>query len=424
MRHAAQPRPGDYFETLRLFNRNTRFFLLTYILVLFGIFGMHAVLFNLYLLRLDYGTEFIGLINGIGLFSIAVFAVPAGWIGKMKGNRKALIGGLAVSAVSLAFIPANELMRPTAARACLLLCFGLLGLGNALFFVNAGPYLMSAAGARERNHVFSLQAAGGALAAFAGSLLAGLLPGLFGSLLGRPLGHPAPYRYALLLPPLFYGLALACCLKTRPVQVPGSQSREGKGRIPVLLIAAFAAVLFLRMAGEQAARVFFNIYMYSRLAVPTALIGALAASAQLVAIPVALVLPYLTQRWGRYRLLVGGLLVTCGSLLVMTVPHWVAAGCALIGVMAIHSILGPTSLMYQQELVAPRWREIMTGSTHMAMGLSSSAMALSGGYLIGARGYASVFVIGAACVAVSALFFAMFFRRPRGEPARLSRSRQ
>ena len=60
----------------------------------------------------------------------------------------------------------------------------------------------------------------------------------------------------------------------------------------------------------------------------------------------------------------------------------------------------------------------MSGAVNMAFGLSFSAMALGGGYLIGALGYRSLFLTGAGLTAAGALLFWAYFRVPRGELGR------
>jgi len=45
--------------------------------------GLFATLFNLYLLRLGYGPEVIGRINGIGSLAFGVLCLPAGGSGRV-----------------------------------------------------------------------------------------------------------------------------------------------------------------------------------------------------------------------------------------------------------------------------------------------------------------------------------------------------
>lgn len=90
-----------------------------------------------------------------------------------------------------------------------------------------------------------------------------------------------------------------------------------------------------------------------------------------------------------------------------------------MGMIVLASIRRPPITVYSQEIVSPSWQAAMSGSTVMAVGLSFSAMALGGGYIITALGYRSLFLTGAGLTAAGAmLFWAYFLRIPRGEFAR------
>jgi len=76
-----------YLSAFRLFSRDARLYLMTAALFGFTVFGgIYAVLLNLYLLRLGYGPQFVGLINGTGQLAFAIFCLPAGALGRRWGN--------------------------------------------------------------------------------------------------------------------------------------------------------------------------------------------------------------------------------------------------------------------------------------------------------------------------------------------------
>ena len=52
-----------YLQKLRLFSRDVRLFLVSSGVIGFSYFGITSVLLNLYLLRLRYGHEFVGLVS-------------------------------------------------------------------------------------------------------------------------------------------------------------------------------------------------------------------------------------------------------------------------------------------------------------------------------------------------------------------------
>ncbi len=68
-----------YVKKLRLFNRDVRLYLVSSALVGLAWLGIFTVIFNLYLLRLDYDLAFIGLVNACGMLAYALISLPAGW---------------------------------------------------------------------------------------------------------------------------------------------------------------------------------------------------------------------------------------------------------------------------------------------------------------------------------------------------------
>ena len=69
---------SDYLQTLRLFSPKLRLFLLAMGVMAMVPFGIIAVLFNLYLLRLGFDARYIGLLAGLGQLVWAAAALPAG----------------------------------------------------------------------------------------------------------------------------------------------------------------------------------------------------------------------------------------------------------------------------------------------------------------------------------------------------------
>jgi len=65
---------ASYLQALRQLNRDVRLFLVTAFLFGFGYAGIYFLLVNLYLLRLGYELEFIGLFVATGALSFAVFS--------------------------------------------------------------------------------------------------------------------------------------------------------------------------------------------------------------------------------------------------------------------------------------------------------------------------------------------------------------
>ena len=87
---------ASYLHLLRNSSRNARLYFITASLIGFTLEGVHALLFNLYLLRLGYGPEFIGLVNGIGMCAFAISSLPAGRLTQRWGCRRNYAPGISL----------------------------------------------------------------------------------------------------------------------------------------------------------------------------------------------------------------------------------------------------------------------------------------------------------------------------------------
>lgn len=381
--------------------------------------GIYSVLLNLFLVRLGYGPQAIGLINAAGTLTFALASLPAGVIGARWGSRPIMLLGLGLLAAGSLLLPLADMVPLEWRLAWLLINMSVLYLGLALYFVNTAPYLMEAIRPEQRTHIFSFQMALLALAAFLGSLIGGFLPPAIVALLGSSSAQPAPYRYALLMAGLALLPAMLAIHAARPAAVPRSALPPAAAPIappPIAisligLLAMIAIVRVLQVSGLAVTTTFFNVYLDSELLVSTARIGLLIALGRLLGIPAALTTATLTSRYGNRAVVIGASLGTALSMLpIALIPHWGAAGLSLIGVVGLSGIRYPASMVYFMELVPPAQRATVSGLTEMAAGICFTAMTFGGGYIIAAFGYQSLFLLGAAFTGLSALVFWRSFR--------------
>jgi predicted MFS family arabinose efflux permease len=407
---------------LRLFSRDLRLFLVTAVLVGLAWDGVRAVLFNLYLLRLGYGPESVGVVNSAGALVFGLVCPLAGAMGTRWGSRQVLIVGMGVLAAGFGLLPVVEYLPEAWRMAWLLATSMLTYLGFALYLVNGLPFLMAVTGAEERNYAFSVHMALAPLAAFAGSLLGGWLPGILARGLGLSLAEAAPYRYPLLLAAVLLVPGVLVMLPTRsgdgpPVPRLTGQELEGRASsIPWGLLVIIGLIMALRFGGRGTVTTFFNVYMDEGLGVPTALIGILSAAGQLLSVPAALAAPLLVVRWGNPRIVSWGMIGMALLLLPLAlVPQWAAAGLGFVSSTALFSVTVGPIRVFSQELVAPRWRASMASAFMMGAGLAFSMVSLAGGYAIVALGYRAVFLAAAGLAAAGGLLFFAYFHVPRGE---------
>lgn len=396
-------------------------YLLAWGLMGFGYFGIQGVIFNLYLLRLGFGPEFIGLLTGSGQLIWALCALPAATIGRRVGARAALIAGIALSGTANGLVLAVELFPRPWWPAWLFGCWALLWASSALNSVNNIPYALGAFG-HLRNQIFPLQSAVMALLSFAGSLVAGAGPGLIAGWTGGSLADPAPFRAMLWLVPLVHLLSVLIFAAASPAA--GAARRvetTASGPRPLPALAFLSLVVFLQTSGEGAVRAFFNVFLDRGLGVAPATIGALMGGAQLLPVAAALATPRLLARWGTPATLAGGSLGIVAALLpLIAAPGLGVAALAYAVVLAMASVNNPARNIFSQEVVAPPWQTTGAAALTIGMALGWASSAAAGGFVIARLGFGGLFGLSAALAATAATLALAYRRRhpaPRPAPA-------
>jgi MFS family permease len=408
--------PG-YWQALRVFSPSLRRFLISFPIAVIVPFGLIAVLMNLFLLRLGFDVRFIGFLSALGQLVWAASAIPAGMLSIRIGLRNGIILGQGLFGLGLALILLVETQPEPLWRAWLIGGQSVMLLGAAFITVNIPPYLMALAGERERRYAFALVQSLIPTVAFLGSLIAGLLPGLIAGRIGLTLGDAGPYRIALWAGPLLSFLAILPLLGADPARAAGGERREAAGPAPVGLLAAFGAIVFLQSISEGAVRTFFNVYLDSGLAVPTAQIGTIMGIAQLLPIAAALSAPMFIARWGAGYTQVTAILGIGACLLPLAIlPRLEVAAVALMGIMAMIALLNTARDLFGQELVAPAWRTAIQGAILIGLASGWAAAGMVGGYLIDTIGFGAMFVVSAVAAMLSAGLLAAFLRRRRIVP--------
>jgi MFS family permease len=415
---------GSYYRVLKLFSRDFRLFLVGAALVGLSWDGARGVLLNLYLLRMGYGPEFVGLLNGAGALAFSLTCLPAGAMGTRWGSRRLLIVGLAVLSGGFWLLPFGEFLPLPWRTWWLQAATVVTHLGFALFLVNGLPFMMATTGDEERSHAFSFHVGLIPLAGFLGSLVSGALPGVTSSLLAVSLDNPAAYRYPLWLAAAFLLPGVVAMLRTQPAvhdvgkpENPDAGPNQA-GPAPIALLVVIGLVMALRFGGRGSITTFFNVYLDTELAAPPVLIGALVAFGQLLSVPAAFAAPYIVSLWGPRRTIAWGTLGTALAAIPLALfPHWMGAGFGYVGSsLMLNVTVGPLRL-FGQELVTPRWRSTMAAVFMMGAGLAFSLMSIVGGYAVAALGYRTLFWVAVLLTAAAALLFGLYFARPRGETA-------
>jgi len=419
------------------FDRNVRLHFLNvglFTLTLDG--GIYTVIFNLYMLRLGFGSEWVGTVNAAGMLAFALASLPAGRMGERWGYRRMVRAGTAMSVTGACVAVCTEFVPHSAQVIVMGFAVILVFVGLAAFFVNMAPYMIAFTDTHSRTSAFAVQSALGSLFAFVGSLIGGNLPTLAAAVTGTSLQSPLPYRITLLFVPLLLLLALRLSSLMRdptatPIEpelvpepltesLPASLSEPSSQFNPkpivansfFWLIAFFAWVRFLQVAFIGSTATFFNVYMDTQLAVSTATIGFIQAATRLLGIPVALLMPALSKRFGDAGVCIGASLLTAGCALpIAFASSWWLAGLGYILVGMSTTMRYSTFMVFSMARTPARLRGSCNGAQEMLAGLSFALVAQIGGALIAPLGYSFVFLSTAAVTVLGTFILWIYVRR-------------
>ncbi len=397
---------GRILSPIRAFNTQARLFFAVIVGLTIVVDGLYSVLLNLYLLRLDYGTEFIGLVNAVGLLTFGLTSLPAGILGSRMSTTGLMKFGAILSLAGGLLLPLAEWLPPGWREAGLVIPPALMFGGFAFFFVNGAPFLLNVVDVAYKQQAFALKAAHWSLAGFAGSLIAGLLPGAIAGMNNWTLDDPEPFRAAFALANIVLLLSVWLALRIRPLPpkaAPGSyetnparaSATSGWASSVLMLIVIMTVIRLFQVAGSATAMVYFNVYMDQHLAVSTAMIGAIAAIGRLTGVPTALLTPRLVRRWGNVGVVIGASMIASSCLIPMAlVEHWLAASFGYIGSISMMSVRYTAFIVYILDLAPRSHQALMAGTGEAAAGLSFAMMALGGGLLLATFAFRDLFLLG------------------------------
>ncbi|MDD3974723.1 MAG: MFS transporter, partial [Methanothrix soehngenii] len=181
---------SGYASKLRRFNPNARKYLLFVFLTTLNA-GIYGVIFNLYILRLGFGEDFLGLILSISATSMGLFSIPAAFVCDRLGRKRTLLLSSVLSAISLFF-----LYNTTTPE--LLVLFSLAsGMASALGLVTGSTFLLENSTKEERMYLFSMSSLIYTFSLLSGNMLGGFLPDILADLISAQSGSAISYRLTL-----------------------------------------------------------------------------------------------------------------------------------------------------------------------------------------------------------------------------------
>ena len=405
---------------LARFERNVKLYMACAALIGFSAFGIYSVLFNLYLLRMDYDVGLIGHFNAVGLLSFALFSPIAGNWARRAGYRRTLVGSMFLMVMGYLLMSLAGFFFGPLRTGWITAVQVVINCGFATYTVNSSPFLMSATAADNRSLVFSLRGAVWSIFGFAGSALGGTLPQAFTRLTGYD--GLVPYQCSLLVASLVLAPSLLLFGSTtgdsnQEQSDAATESEDGtRPDAPLLLIGLIS---LLAAPGVAVARTFFNVYLDAELGISPSSIGWTIGLAQLLSVPAALVMPYVLAKTNHVQVFTYTTLGIALALLPMAfIPRWEAAGLGYISVVVLVAVRRPAFAVFHQELVAPRWRSTMSAVTTSTALIGFAITSFGGGRLALSMGYMPLFLLGIVITCISVVpFRVLAAQRVRGASA-------
>lgn len=377
------------------FSRDTQ--LLTVATGIFAVsfLGVQTLAKTLYILRMGYGLEYLGLFGATGAIAYTAMGLPSGALGSYFGTRWTMFVGGIITVIGMAILPLVEWLPPSWHNLWPLMTQTLTSIGWSLFNINLVPALMGASTVENRSSAYAINSMMRGLGAFIGAILAGLLPNVFYALYGYGPEQPDPYRLSLWVAAALGLFALLPLFGARPtLQLTQSTQVKADSGFPVWTIVLLVFHVYFAQVGIAVCQTFCSAYMDTDLRLTTAVIGLITGAGQFAAVLSPLFAPRLSARYGHAWLLTTTTLATAISLLPLALlPHWLGVTVGGLGVTALAAMWMPALQVFQMELVDARWRSLAYGIVSMAMSLTYASTSLFGGQIAAQWGYQRLFLL-------------------------------
>jgi MFS family permease len=388
-------------------SHNARMYLLASMLLAFGM-GVQAVLYNLYLFQLGYREDVVGQVAGAVALGVAVGGLPAGLFYDRFGGKVAFSVAVITTALSLA------LRAVSTQLAWLLAGAALYGLANSIFFVSIFPFITEQSTARERSHLYGMNAAVWTAFMVVGSFVSGYLLRVWVQL--WPGLQVIDAQRITLLGAAVLGIAAIVPIALIRLTSVNREAHKSRGllssRASGRSIASGALVLTLFGLVLGLVQPFYNTYFSRIFSLDTEAIGTLISLSQMMSLVSAVLVPVAVRRWG---LVIGptfiALLGTPLTLMMgLRLPLAIIAVAFLFRV-GLESLSSTPLMNLLMEIVSPADRGVMSGVRLVTSYGAQAVAGAIGGWLVVGSGYGWLFGIAAVCQLLAGCSIWLLFRR-------------
>jgi MFS family permease len=339
----------DYWQALVRSSLNARVYL-TYTFLLSLYVGISNVIFNMYILKLGYNEQSVGLLISASLVATGLFAFPAAQCCDRMGSKTCLIISGIMTAVSL------FLLYTVTSLEMLLVPSVLNGIFATIPTVIGVPFLMENTTPGDRLHLFSFNYGAFVIATTIGTALGGNLPHISSLFFVIPPISVEAYRFTPMISLIVAVIAIVPLLFIRD----GKRSCRKQGDMGAFVRKLFVSrtvrqlVMISCMIGMWAGLIvpFFNVYFNKMLHAPPGQIGFIFSLAEGSMITGAAIVPYVAARFGKVKTVSLTHLLSPPFLLllVLTTNLYLASGAYILR-MLFMNMSSPVSTSFSMEIV-------------------------------------------------------------------------
>ena len=416
----------SYIVGVRGYGRDIKLFLLYNLLSNVGI-GVFQLLYNLYLIELDYDESFIGQFQSISTLSMAGVALSIGVLVNRFGVWRTVTSGLVF------FLVTSVLASIITDQFALLVMAGLSGAGTAFLFVPTMPFIVELTNRHERHGVAALAFSLNSLSMTVGSLIGGFGARGLGTIFDLEVPSAEAYRYTLIAGLLLAGFALlplAGMTPERKRALPVDEQASGLPATDAVALAprtirrhmiVFIAIGGLMSLGAGAVFPFYNVFLETRGA-SSGQIGIIYAAAGLTAAVIGLSSPWVARRFGSLKAtVIVRLSPVAIYLLLLATPALAVAMVAHIIRTTSINMAWPIDSTYISEILPAKARASAFSFRSGAWNLGWSLSSLIAGYAIVSYGYNISFAAYIVFMTLAMGLFYVYFSRSAAEEPRPSR---
>jgi len=370
--------------------------------------GIASVIFNLYIIRLGYNEQFLGLIISVTMIATGLFAFPAAQVCGWMGSKKSLLLSSIVSTI------VSFLLYVMTSRDWLLMLSLLSGTFSTVQVIIAAPFRVENSTAEDRIYLFRFNFALFVVATVLGMAIGGYLPQAWSSIFGVDGGSVLSYRYTL-----FVSIAVAVAsiiplvlLKEKKKACAGPLAAGAMlaGLARSSVVRRLVAISCLIGLGAGLIVPFFNVYFSKMLSATPGQIGLIFALAQASMAVGAMAVPCMVSRIGKVKTVSLTYLLSIPFLVILAIStNLYIAAAAYILRMLFMNMSVPISNSFSMEIVHSEEMAPVSSLTSMGSYMSIAVSSYVAGVLMSCGSYLLPYIATCLFYLAAAVLYFKFF---------------